>query len=218
MSDADCVRDLVRSRDRGAVNAIQTLEALTKRQRMLDREEEIRRVQRDIESDLKAFIEHPVIVQFTDQVQPHNYGKVGRLKCLLLVGDSQQGKSNKAMSIFGVINTLKVSCQGLPPGVLPSLARLDRDVHKAILWDEVRPDQVLNNREIFQSNQWEQWMSQSSCNQHAYSVWLYFIPMILSANEFNMDAAAIPAADREWLRKNILVAALAPGQKWYRDS
>ena len=200
------------------MNAIQTLEALTKRQRMLDREEEIRRVQRDIESDLKAFIEHPVIVKFTDQVQPHKYGKVGRLQCLLLVGDSQQGKSNKAMSLFGVNNTLKVSCQGLPPGVLPSLARLDRDVHKAILWDEVRPDQVLNNREIFQSNQWEQWMSQSSCNQHAYSVWLYFIPMILSANEFNMDAAAIPAADREWLRKNILVAALAPGQKWYRDS
>ena len=143
---------------------------------------------------------------------------MGRLRCLLLVGDSQQGKTNKGISIFGVQHTLKVSCQGLPSGLIPSLARLRREVHRAILWDEVRPDQVLNNREVFQSNQWEQWMSQSSCNQHAYSVWLYFTPMILCANEFDMDHPSISAADSEWLHKNILVASLAPDQKWYLDS
>lgn len=218
MSDADCLKDIVRSRDRGAVHAVQALEALVKRQRMIDLEEEIARVQRNIAGSLKNFIEHPVIDEFKDQVQPHLYGIVGRLRCLLLVGDSRQGKTNKGMSIFGVQHTLKVSCQGLPPGVIPSLARLNREVHRAILWDEVRPDQILGNREIFQSNQWEQWMSQSICNQHAYSVWLYFIPMILSANEFDMDHSSVSAADSEWLHKNILVASLAPDQKWYLDS
>ena len=49
----------------------------------------------------------------------------------------------------------------------------------------------ISNGEIFQSSEWEQWMSQSSCNQHAYSVWNYFIPMILSANEFGMDHPSI---------------------------
>ena len=216
MSDMDCLKDLVRCRDRGAMNAIQVLEALVKRQRMIDLEKEMERVQKLIESGLKAFIEHPIVVKFREQVHPQNYGKVSRLQCLLMVGDSRQGKSNKGMSIFGVKHTLKVGCQGLPPGVLPSISRLNRDVHKAILWDEVRPDQILSNREIFQSNQWEQWMSQSSCNQHAYSVWLYFIPMILSTNDFDMSS--LSPADKEWLQSNLLVASLAPGQRWYLDS
>ena len=216
MSDMDCIKDLVRCRDRGSVSAIQALESLVKRQRIIDLEQEMEHVQGMIESGLKDFIEHPMIVKFKEQVAPENYGKVSRLQCLLLVGDSRQGKSNKGMSIFGVRRTLKVSCQGLPPGVLPSLARLDRNVHKAVLWDEVRPDQILSNREIFQSNQYEQWMSQSICNQHAYSVWLYFIPMILCCNDFDMSS--LPSSDVEWLEANILVATLAPGQKWYLES
>ena len=218
MSDQDCLKDLVRSRDRVAVQAISSLETLVKRQRMISLEEEILRVQQSIAGSLKTFIGHPVIDEFREQLQPHKYGVESRLRALLLVGDSQQGKSNKGMSIFGVEHTLKVCCSGLPPGVLPSLTRFDRDEHRAIFWDEVRPDQVLNNREIFQSNQWKQYMSQSICNQHAYAVWLYFIPMILSANDFNMDHASISAADSQWLHKNILVATLAPGQRWFLDS
>ena len=218
MSDKDCLKDLVRSRDRTAIPAMQALEALVKRQRMIDLEDEISRVQQSIEDSLNVFIGHPIVDKFKDQVQPHLYGVLSRLKSLLFVGDSMQGKSNKGMSIFGVRNTLKVTCSGLPPGVLPSLHRFDREQYRAIFWDEIRTDQVLNNREIFQSNQWEQSMSQSICNQHAYGVWLYFIPMILSANSFDMDHPSISAADSEWLHKNIYVATLAPGQRWFLDS
>ena len=218
MSHEACIKDLVNCRDRTAVGAITHLEALVKRARMISLEEEILRVQESIENSLKEFIGHPVIDEFLRQLSPEKYGVTSRLKCLLLVGDSQQGKSNKGMSIFGVKHTMKVTCSGLPPGVLPSLTRMDRETHKAIFWDEIRPDQILNNREIFQSNQWEQWMSQSVCNQHAYAVWLYFIPMILSANDFDMDHPSISKADSEWLHKNIYVATLAPGQRWFLDS
>ena len=218
MSDEDCLEDLVRSRDRVAISAISALESLVKRQRMISLEEEIIRVQRSIEASLKEFIDHPMITKFKDQTQPHKYGVESRLKSLLFVGDSQQGKSNKGMSIYGVRYTLKVNCSGLPAGVLPSLAKFDRAKHKAIFWDEIRPVQVLNNREIFQSNQFEQVMSQSICNQHSYAVWLYFIPMILSTNEFDMDHKDLSDADSDWLRKNMLVASLAPDQKWFLDS
>ena len=110
---------------------------------------------------------------------------------------------------------MKVSCQGLPKGVLPSLARFVRCKHKAIVWDEIRPDQVTNKRELFQSNAHEQILSQSICNQHSYGVWLYFTAMILCANEFDMDAADLLPGDSQWLKANICMAELGPGQKWY---
>jgi len=215
ISDEDAVKDLIRSRDRGAVLALQQIETLIKRSRTIELEEEILRVQATLEARQCGFIDHPVIQRFLAQFQNHQYGVQPRTLCLLLVGDSRQGKSTKAMSLYNVKNTLKVSCQGLPKGVLPSLARFDRSKHKAIVWDEIRPDQVLNHRELFQSNAFEQILSQSICNQHSYGVWLYFTAMILCANEFKMVAPGIPAGDSQWLQANLLLAELGPGQKWF---
>jgi len=172
ISDEDVVKELIRSRDRGAVLALQQVEILIKRSRTLDLESEIFRVQAALEARQCGFVDHPVITKFLAQFQARHYAAEPRSLCLLLVGDSRQGKSTKAMSLFNVKHTLKVSCQGLPKGVLPSLARFDRSKHKAIVWDEIRPDQVLNNRELFQSNAYEQILSQSICNQHSYGVWL----------------------------------------------
>ena len=144
-----------------------------------------------------------------------NYGIVPCSWCLLFVGDSQSGKSTRGVSLYSMKNTLKVGCQGLPKGVLPSLARFERPKHKAIVWDEIRPDQVLNNRELFQSNAFEQVLSQSICNQHSYGVWLYFTGMILCANDFPMTGKDISEGDSQWLKANIKLAELGPGQKWY---
>ena len=155
------------------------------------------------------------ITRFLAQFQERHYAAEFRSFCLLLAGDSRPGESTKAMSLFNIKHTLKVSCQGLPKGVLPSLARFDRSKHKAIVWDEIRPDQVLNNRELFQSNVYEQILSQSICNQHSYGVWLYFTAMILCANEFEMEGADLMAGDSQWLKVNISTAELGPGQKWY---
>jgi len=195
--------------------ALQQVEILIRRSKTLDLEAEIVKVQSSLEGKQSAFLEHPVITKFLAQFQERNYGVEPRSFCLLLAGDSRQGKSTKAMSLFNIKHTLKVSCQGLPKGVLPSLARFDRCKHKAIVWDEIRPDQVLNNRELFQSNAYQQTLSQSICNQHSYGVWLYFITMILCANEFDMLAADLSVGDSQWLQANIRTAELAPRQKWY---
>ena len=215
MNEEDCARDLVRSRDRGAVQALQQLEFLTKKARMLELESEMSRVQASIEAKQKSFRPHPIIDEFLSQFHPDKYGEQGRSLCLLLVGDSRQGKSTKAISLFSTANTLKVSCQGLPPGVLPSLQRFNRSKHRCIVWDEIRPDQVLNNRELFQSNQFEQVLSQSVCNQHSYGVWLYFTAMVLCANEFEFYSPRITSQDSAWLEVNIRVAQLGADQRWF---
>ena len=218
ISDEDVVKELIRSRDRGALAALQDVEVLIKRARTLALESEIRRVQALLQSQNSAFRPHAVITKFLTQFESARYGVDHRKRCLVLVGDSQQGKSSKAVSLFGLDKTLKVSCQGLPPGVLPSLGRLDRDKHKAVVWDEIRPDQVLNNRELFQSNCFEQFLQQSICNQHAFSVWMYHIAQILCANEFDTESDALSPGDAQWLVSNLTIVQLGPGQLWYLNS
>ena len=218
ISDEDVCKELIRCRDRPALSALQDVEVLIKRARTLDLECEIRRVQGLLQSRQSGFLSHAVITEFLLQFETSRYGVDPRKKCLLLVGDSQQGKSTKALSLFSPEKTLKVSCQGLPSGVVPSLGRFDRAKHVAIVWDEIRPDQVLNNRELFQSNAHEQFLQQSVCNQHAYSVWVYHTAQILCANSFDMDSPSLSVGDAQWLDSNVFVARLAPGQRWFLNS
>ena len=215
ISDDIVCKEFIRCRDRGAVKALHDVEILIKRTRTVDVECEILRVQGLLQSKQSAFVSHAVITEFLHQFETSRYGVDHRKKCLLLVGDSQQGKSTKALSLFTPEKTLKVSCQGLPDGVVPSLGRFDRARHVAIVWDEIRPDQVLNNRELFQSNAHEQFLQQSVCNQHAYSVWVYHTAQILCANSFDMDSPPLSEGDAQWLNSNLHVARLAPGQRWF---
>ena len=217
ISDEDVQKEFIRSRDRGAVQALNDVRVLIRQSLTLNLETEIRRVQAQLEKNQKGFLPHPKISQFLSQFNSDRYGVDSRKKSLLLVGETQQGKSMRAIGLFKMKHTLKVSCQGLSEGVLPSLSAFDRSRHKAIVWDEIRPDQVLNNREVFQSNQFEQTLQQSSCNQHAFKVWLYHTAQILCANSFDVTAVKDPQ-DQEWLRKNLETATLGKDQKWYLNA
>ena len=217
MGDEDCFRDLIRSRDRTAVVCLQQLEFLIKKTRMLDLQAEILRIQRLLEANQSAPRPHPVINLFMRQWLPEFYGRRPRSKCLLFKGTTEQGKSTRAISLFGGSRTLKVSCQGLPQGILPSLHKFVRPEIQCIVWDEIRPDQVLANRELFQSNAFEQVMSQSACNQHSYGVWVYFTAMVFCANEFAFEGEKLSAEDTAWLRSNIYVAELPQNERWYLE-
>ena len=111
--------------------------------------------------------------------------------------------------------TLKISCGNCPEGVLSSLAIFDRARHRAVLFDEIRPDQVLKNRELFQANQYVQTLGTSACNPFAYNIWVYCIPLILCASNFDRDHQDISLPDREWLHGNLDLVTLPPGELWY---
>ena len=134
-----------------------------------------------------------------------------------MTGESQSAKSWKALSLWGVGRTLKVNCQGLPPNTLPSIAESDRDKHCAILFDEIRPDQVIGNKEVFQAGAFTVSLAQSNCNICSYQLLLYQIAFILCSNCFPLSTAeGGTCTDDEcsWLQANI-DAHLPAGQKWF---
>lgn len=208
----------MRCRDPRALQLIQLVEGILKRQRHIDLTEEIGLVKRTLSSRLQHFISHPAIDKWQAQYESSNYMKNFRHITLALIGDSKIGKTQKAMSLFGPDATLKVGCQGLPPGTLPSLVQFDRTTHKAIVFDECRTDQILANREFFQAGPYEQAMSQSMCNQHMYMVWVYQTALIICANEYQCsEASGLSAQDVEWLQANVTPVSLPATQKWYRE-
>ena len=210
------MREILRTRGRGSLQAIDMVQTTMQREHMEDQRAEVLRVQNMLMETLGAFRPHPRIDTFMSQFHMQNYGRKHRFKPLGLFGGSQTGKSSKALSLFGMQCTLKVSCQGLGCAVIPSIARLDRRVHKAILWDEVRPDQVLGAKEVFQSAPWVVSLGQSNCNQFAYEVWLYGIAHVLCSNCFAMsESEGQSKEDADWLSTNIIDITLPPGQTWF---
>ena len=139
------------------------------------------------------------------QFDAANDGVKHRFKSLGLFGGSKTGKSTKALSLFGIEATLKVRCEGLGRGVIPSIADLDRKVHRAILWEGIRADQVLGAKEVFQSAPWVVSLGQDNCNQFAYEVSLYGIAHILCSRSFPMmECEGQSKEDAKWLMSNIL--------------
>lgn len=169
------------------------------------------------ESSLGAFRSTPVILEWQRQYLPPQVHSALRFKPLLLRGESQSGKSRKAISLFGHANTLIVNCQGLGCN-LPSLRAFRRAEHKCIVFDEARSQQVLANKMVFQAGIDTLTLSQSLCNAHAYTLWLFAVPMILCSNDFQLcstPAANMAPEDEEYLARNVLDGSLPRGELWY---
>jgi hypothetical protein len=170
-----------------------------------------------LEASLAEFWHHPEIDRFLNQFEITDSKPLHRFKPLLLIGDSESGKSKKAASLFGSMNTLQVNAQGMAPA-LPSIREFDRQTHLAILWDEIEPAQVLQNKLVFQSGLEPVSLQQSACNGFSYSKWLYRIPMIMCSNKFSFDKSQqkpSPPEDEQWLRQNIIAVYPPEGGKWY---
>lgn len=216
MDDEACYRDLVRCRDPRAPQSLAAFEYLRKKEAMLHLEDEIERVQEALRVRQRPFKTHPAITEWQQQFSKENYGKRARFMILALVGGSQQGKTSKGMSLFGLKKTVKVSCQGCPQGVLPGLGTFSRARHDAILFDECRVDQILGNREFFQASVFPQNLSQSLCNQYSYQLWVYQTAMIVCSNLLPTTVEeGLSASDADWMSANILRVTLAEGQTWY---
>ena len=96
------------------------------------------------------------------------------------------------------------------------MGRVNRRLHKAILWDEVRADQALGAKEVFQRAPWVVSLGQTNCNQFAYEVWLYGIAHVLCSNRFAMSEAEHQSKeDADWLSTNAIDITLPLGQTWF---
>ena len=123
-----------------------------------------------------------------------------RYKVLVYDGPSRCGKSPRAEHWFGAAQTLTVNCQGVSQ---PNLrAWLAGPAYKAILFDEADWTLVWGNRKLMQAGPKAVLLGQSTCQQHAYSVHVHGIPMLLTSNGFWRGCEEEEA--REWVEANIM--------------
>lgn len=217
ISDRAALQDMVLCRCSRAESALKAMQALILRERENDEDQQQELLRAELRAIEKDYWDHPDITSFVQSFDEENWGIRARWGPLVILGPSQQAKTWKGMSLFRG-RTLKVSCNGLPNGVLPNLSAFNRREHSAILFDEIRADQILGNREVFQSPPWPVKLGQSACAQHEYKVWLYMTALICCTNALQIDEQSPTAEeDQEWLDTNCLVVTLAPGQKWYKE-
>lgn len=159
---------------------------------------------------------HPIITEWQMLVAESRRGC--RTPILAFLGPALTGKTWKGMSLFGS-RTVLVSCQGQRNGVLP-VVHLERQ-HMSVLWDEIRIDQLLQNKEVF------------ACGRPALPESQVFVTganhpldrrprplaMMLCANFLPMTVSeGLSAEDALWMEHNVWKVTLEPGTNWWVDS
>ena len=165
---------------------------------------------------IHGFRPHPIITDWQKLVAESRRGC--RTPILALVGGALTGKTSKCMNLFGS-RTVLVSCAGQRNGVLP-VVHLERQ-HMAVLWDEIRIDQLLQNTEVF------------ACGRPALPESQVFVTganhpldrrprplaMMLCANFLPMTVSeGLSAEDALWMEHNVWKVTLEPGTRWWVDS
>jgi hypothetical protein len=82
----------------------------------------------------------------------------------------------------------------------PNLRRLQAEAYKAVVYDEADWRLPAEQRALFQSSPRPVELSQSNCNESAYSVVMYGMPQIICSNDFWKECTNEEA--REWVEEN----------------
>ena len=193
MDDENAVHQLRLARGRGTQSALNEIDQNRKWRACLKAAAE------------KMFVQWLFPMKPSKQLEPvidwvrmfsNRYGKTTRFPFLVLNGESRMGKTRYAVNLFGESKTLVVPCQGAPN---PDLRSFNRAEHKAIVLDEADHALVFRNKALFQAGIDQVSLGQSTCNNHAYSIWLYAVPLIVSTNDWMLGAED---HERDWLSKN----------------
>ncbi len=119
-----------------------------------------------------------------------------RFKHLIYDGPSGYGKTERAMHWFGAERTLVVNCQNI---LTPNLRELLTGRYKCVVFDEGNHELVSHNRAMFQASPRPIQLSQSQCNEAAYTLVLFMVPMIVCSNFFWTD---VEQESKAWIDAN----------------
>jgi hypothetical protein len=122
-------------------------------------------------------------------------------RCRLLIydGPTRTGKTERACSWFGVERTLVLNCQGVTS---PCLHAWLSGRYRAIVYDEADWRLVWGNRQLMQAGVHPVLLGQSTCNEHAYSVFVHQVPMVVTSNAFWAGCPEGP--ERDWITANAI--------------
>ena len=182
---------------------ISTLELILARDRR-ERDEALRlRILEAVRKQQRPFKPQPGIARWLAQyVMPYRE----RYSFLVLVGRSKTGKTCLGRQLCCQPHeTLELNCA---TGAEPDLRAFDRELHKAILFDEATPKMVLQQKKLFQAAPaWIQ-LASSTTNCLGYSVMAAAVPLIIASNTWKELCVELSAADLEWIQSNQILVEI----------
>jgi hypothetical protein len=131
-----------------------------------------------------------------------------RFKTLVYDGPSRTGKTERACHWWGSERSLVVNAQDC---LTPNLREFLSGRYETIIFDEGNWELLWRNRALLQASARPVCLSQSQCNESAYSVQVFGIPMVVTSNDF-WAGCKDPTA-KDWVTKNTCYVAVA-GPTW----
>jgi hypothetical protein len=163
---------------------------------------------------LQPFRDHPIITAWKKMVAEMQHD--GRKPILAFIGGALLGKACKGLSIFGESKTLTVHCAGHPTGVLPAVDLDGR--HAAVLWEDIRVDQLLHNRVVFASGRPSLPVSEVFASHGNHQVDQPPLAMMLCSNFLPMTVSeGLSAEEALWMHHNVWKVTLDAGTRWWLD-
>ena len=158
---------------------------------------------------------HSVVTEWQREFWRVHYNGGCHQTMLTFVGGPMQGKTCRALSIFGVEKTLHVNCQSSPIGRLPALNSFIPGQHIAILFDDIRLDQILENRSFFTVPPQPDFTSSQSLLR-VTETWGYHTALLACTNSLPFtvsDGLSEPLA--MWMNNNLRKVTLQEGERWF---
>ena len=152
----------------------------------------------------KKFQRFPAIERWRTFYKRAQWGRHSRFRFLVLVGRSKLGKTNLALSLFGIHYTYVSNAQGCQE---PYILGYSKRFHRAILLDECSPDMVRANKQLFQANSDGAFTGFSKTGCYTKFHWLYQVPLIISTNTW-LSEAEKKLPENEWLVENSVVVTI----------
>ena len=122
-----------------------------------------------------------------------------RYQFLVLDGPSRMGKTGFARSLVQPDEFLEVSLAG---GAAIDLRSYRMWQHTLVLFDEAEPQQILDQKKLFQAGPMPVQLQTSTTNCHAYSAYVGGKMMVICSNVWAERMVRLSPADVEWLQRN----------------
>ena len=187
--------ELVRT-TQGLTRKLADLDRWHRESQQLQLEQHVARRQADLDARLCSF--RPV-AQVEEWKAAHG-GVCMRKKFLVLQGPSGLGKTEFARRLLGdAAMTFEINMAGSNDFCLRNFVPLQ---HRLILWDEARPQLVLQQRKLFQCPAAWIDLGASPTGALVYRVWVNDCLMVICSNNWSWLVDQCQAADAAWICAN----------------
>lgn len=122
-----------------------------------------------------------------------------RFRFLVLDGPSQMGKTRFAASLTSPEKFFYCDCSAVKQ---PDLRSFDSTLFDVLLFDELQAEAAIGIKKLLQASNDLCTLGSSPTNQHAYTVRLHRVKLVIASNHWREDLRCLPTPDQNWLRDN----------------